>query len=160
MDLEIFTTGGTFDKIYFDALSEFCIGDPAATEILETARVQLDYTITPLLRKDSLELNDADRQQIRAAVETSTARQIIITHGTDTMIQTAKCLSGIAHKTIILTGAMQPAICQKSDAAFNLGGALAAVQLCPEGVWIFMSGRLYAPDQVQKNRRAQRFEAL
>ncbi len=109
MDLEIFTTGGTIDKQYFDAKSDFQVGDPQIVELLHEANITLDCRVSPLLRKDSLELTDADRELVYQAVTDSKATQIVITHGTDTMIETGKTLSGIDSKTIVLTGSMQPA---------------------------------------------------
>ena len=93
--LEIFTTGGTIDKVYFDAKSTFEVGDPQIEEVLRDANLAIDYRVTPLLRKDSLELTDADRSMIRAAVEQTLSQRIVITHGTDTMITTAKNLGDI-----------------------------------------------------------------
>lgn len=159
MKLEIIATGGTIDKIYADALSAFDTGAPAAPDILDRAGVVDDYTLTPLLRKDSLEMTDQDRSLILQQVRTSQAQQIIITHGTDTMVETARLLKPISDKTIVLTGAMQPAICRNSDADFNLGGALALVQVLPAGVYIYMNGQVLDPDRAQKNRDMMRFEA-
>lgn len=158
MHLQIITTGGTFDKIYFDALSEFCIGEPAAETILLNINPNLSWEVTGLLRKDSLELNNADRELIYQTVANSKAERIVITHGTDTMTQTAKKLKGILGKTVILTGAMMPALCKQTDAEFNLGGAVALAQTLPHGVYLFMNGRVYDPDKVAKNRAAKQFQ--
>lgn len=160
---EIFTTGGTIDKVYFDALSEYQVGEGALAEILTQAGVALSYTITPLLRKDSLELTDADRAEICAAVNGSTARHILITHGTDTMVLTAQALinggSDIEDKTIVLTGAMQPHALKGSDAPFNVGFALAAAQAMPRGVYIAMNGQILDPATTVKDRKKGRFVA-
>ena len=107
--IRIFTTGGTIDKIYFDAKSEFQIGDPQVAEVLREANVTVPFVVTSLMRKDSLELTDEDRNIIYEAVAATEATNVLITHGTDTMAQTAERLRGIDDKTIILTGAMQPA---------------------------------------------------
>ena len=158
MQIQLFTTGGTFDKVYYDALSDFQIGEPMAPDILHEARVGFDFKVESLVKKDSLDLTDADRELIRAKVAACPARHILITHGTDTMTQTAAVLQGIAGKVIIFTGAMQPARMKNSDAPFNLGLAIGALQCLGDGIYIAMSGRVFAADQVQKNRAAGRFE--
>ena len=158
MNLEIFTTGGTIDKIYFDAKSRYEIGEPQIAELLREANLDLDYRVTPLLRKDSLELTDQDREKIRQAVATSSARQIVITHGTDTMVVTARSLAGIADKTVVLTGAMQPARFRATDALFNVACALTAAQTLPPGVYIAMNGRIFDPKITRKNVELNRFE--
>ncbi|WP_317933169.1 asparaginase domain-containing protein [Halioxenophilus sp. WMMB6] len=160
MTIQIITTGGTIDKIYFDALSEFQVGESPIASILHEANVTLDIPTQPLFRKDSLELTDADREAIRQAVIQSPARQILITHGTDTMAHTAEVLLSVADKTIVLTGAMQPARLRSTDAIFNVGFALAAVQTLPYGVYIAMNGRLFPAGTVKKNRHAGCFEDL
>ena len=121
--IDIFTTGGTIDKVYFDALSEYQIGATALPDILSENNVFVPHRVTQLMRKDSLELTDADRAAVREAVAASDADKILVTHGTDTMVQTARVLSDIAGKTIVLTGAMQPATLRNSDAEFNVGFA-------------------------------------
>jgi L-asparaginase len=157
-DIKIITTGGTIDKIYFDAKSEFQVGAPQIGEVLKEANVTLGFEITPLLRKDSLDLTDADRNRIYKAVESSPQNRVIVTHGTDTMITTALVLKKIAHKTIVLTGAMQPAEFRFTDAVFNIACAFTAVQLLPAGVYIAMNGRLFDPAASRKNRDLNRFE--
>jgi len=158
LKIKIFTTGGTFDKIYFDAKSEFHIGDPIIGELLEEANVSFDYDITSLFKKDSLDINDADRELICNAVSNVEAGRVLITHGTDTMVETARALMGIRDKTIVLLGAMQPARMRLSDASFNLGFASAAVQLLPAGVHLVMNGQVFDPRRVSKNRSRNRFE--
>lgn len=160
MAIEIITTGGTIDKVYFDAKSSFEIGDPQIGEVLQDANLTVDYEITPLLRKDSLDLDSADREKIKQAVVASRATQIVITHGTDTMIETAKYLKGIVGKTIVLTGAMQPARFRFTDAIYNIASAITAVQLLPEGVWVVMNGRCFDPEKSWKNVAMNRFEDL
>lgn len=158
--IEIFTTGGTIDKIYFDAKSSYEIGEPQIGEVLRDANLTLEFKITSLLKKDSLELDDADRSLIRRVLESSAAERIVITHGTDTMIKTACTLVGIEGKTIVLTGAMQPARFRFTDALYNVAAALTAVQLLESGVWVCMNGRIFDPRKVRKNVELNRFEAL
>ena len=158
MQLQIFSTGGTFDKVYYDALSDFQIGEPMATEILTEARVSFDYNVESLLKKDSLDMTTEDRELIRSKVAACPARHILITHGTDTMTLTAEALQGIQGKVILFTGAMQPARMRNSDAAFNLGVAVGALQSLPDGIYIAMSGRIFEAGKVKKNRAAGRFE--
>ena len=158
MAIKIFTTGGTFDKIYFDARSEFHIGDPIAAALLDEANVNFDYDIESLLKKDSLEMDADDRELIRNAVTNVNRDMILITHGTDSMVETAQTLLDISDKTVVLFGAMQPARMRYSDAMYNLGFACAAVQLLPRGVHLAMNGQVFDPRQVAKNRAQNRFE--
>lgn len=160
MTIEIMTTGGTIDKVYFDAKSSFEIGEPQIGEVLHDANLTISFRITPLLRKDSLEINDTDRELIKKAVIKSSAEKIVITHGTDTMIETAKYLQGIVGKTIVLTGAMQPARFRFTDAIYNIASAITSVQLLPEGAWIAMNGQIFAPDSSRKNVEMNRFENI
>lgn len=155
--IQCFTTGGTIDKIYFDALSEFEVGETALHPILREANVTIDYVVTSLMRKDSLDIDDADRAVIHAAVLNSDARHILITHGTDTMATTAQSLADIPGKTIVMTGAMQPASLRTSDSLFNVGFAIAAVQLLPPGVYVAMNGRVFDAAHVAKDRAGHRF---
>lgn len=158
MQIKILTAGGTIDKVYYDALSEYCIGDPMAHELMQMAGVSCDYQVQSVLRKDSLDMDDADRTALRAAIQADDCRHIVITHGTDTLVQTAQALQGLDGRTIVLTGAMQPARFRDSDAAFNLGGAVALAQALPPGVYIYMNGRVLDPDKAVKNRAAGTFE--
>ena len=158
--IRIFTTGGTFDKVYFDAKSEFRIGEPMVSELLIEANVNFDYEIEPILKKDSLDMDDSDRKLIRAKLETTVSNRIILTHGTDAMVETAMALTGIEDKTIVLFGAMQPARMRYSDAHYNLGVATAAVQLLPPGIYLAMNGQIFDPHKVHKNRKAGRFEKV
>lgn len=159
MKIHIFTTGGTIDKIYFDQKSEFQIGDPQIGAVLREANVVVDYRITSLLRKDSLDLTDADRQLICDTISACFERHIVVTHGTDTMIKTALALQAVENKTIVFTGAMQPARFHLTDAVFNIACALTAVQLLPAGVYIVMNGRIFDPTKSRKNVAKNRFEA-
>jgi len=158
-DILILTTGGTIDKLYFDALSEYQVGDSVVTRLLAIARVAAPVRIVELMRKDSLELTPADRAAIRAAVVEAGEARIIITHGTDTMVETAGALADIANKRIALAGALAPARFSDSDAAFNLGMAMATVQTAPPGVWICMNGTVFAGERVRKDRAAGIFVA-
>ena len=160
MQLEIFTTGGTIDKVYFDAKSKFEVGEPQILEVLREANLSVDYQVTPLMRKDSLELTDQDRELVRKAVEASEATRIVITHGTDTMTDTARVLSEITGKTIVLTGAMQPARFRFTDAVFNIASAMMAAQTLAEGVYITMNGQIFDPAITRKNVEMNRFEAI
>lgn len=160
MQLEIFTTGGTIDKVYFDAKSKFEVGEPQILEVLREANLSIAYQVTPLMRKDSLELTDQDREFVRKAVEASTATRIVITHGTDTMTDTARSLTGVTGKTIVLTGAMQPARFRFTDAVFNIASAMMAAQTLAEGVYITMNGQVFDPESTRKNVEMNRFEAI
>lgn len=157
--IRIFTTGGTIDKLYFDEKSEFEVGAPLVGELLREAEVRVPFTVEALMRKDSLELTDADRALVRERVQRAVEDRILITHGTDTMADTARQLTGIAGKTIVLTGALHPARFRHSDAEFNVGMAVAAVQVCPPGVWIAINGRVFDGLRVRKNREKNCFEA-
>ena len=160
MRIKIFTTGGTIDKVYFDARSEFEVGSPQVQDVLQESNVVFAYEIESILRKDSLDLTDEDRRLIRRHVEAEACRRVVITHGTDTLIDTAKMLSGIAAKTIVLTGSMQPARFRATDAIFNIGTAIGAVQSLQPGVYLVMNGCIFDPNRVRKNREKNRFEEL
>jgi L-asparaginase len=160
MKIKFFTTGGTIDKVYFDAKSLYQVGAPQVTEILREANVAFEYEVVSIVQKDSLEMTEADRQVIRQTVEMEPCDQIVITHGTDTMVDTAKYLFGIPNKTIVFTGAMEPARSRYTDAIFNVGCAIAAVQALAPGVYIVMNGRVYPADQVRKNYETRRFEEM
>lgn len=158
MKLRVIATGGTIDKVYFDAASSYDVGDPQVEPLFKEANVTFDYTIESVLRKDSLAMTDEDRALIRQRVEASPEHMILITHGTDTMTQTAEKLSGIADKVIIFTGSMLPARFRTSDAIFNLGCAVGAVQVLPPGVYIAMNGQIAPANTLKKNRALSRFE--
>ena len=138
----VLTTGGTIDKVYFDALSDFQVGHSVLEELLKEAHVTADYEIVEVMRKDSLDLSVADRQLIRDTIERHPQVQVIITHGTDTM-----------------TGALRPAGFARTDAAFNVGMAFAAVQSLPAGVYIVMNGQVFDALKVRKDRANNRFVA-
>ena len=157
--VEVLTCCGTIDKEYFDALSQFQVGPSTITDVLKEANVTCEIRIDQLLSKDSLDMTDADRALVAQRVAASDAQRILITHGTDTMQQTALAIVQADPKTIVLTGSMSPARFRSSDAIFNIGFAFAAVQLLPPGVYLAMNGRVFTPDNCHKNRSAQRFEA-
>ncbi len=158
--IQILTTGGTIDKIYFDATSEYEIGDPTIPHIFQEVGVHTEYELLSLMRKDSLELTEADRGLIRKQCEQSKHEHILITHGTDTMCETAEYLTGVKGKTIVITGALSPARFRVTDAVFNLGLAMGAVQSKPSGVYIAMSGEIFESGKVRKNREAGKFEVI
>lgn len=154
----VITTGGTIDKIYFDALSHYEVGTPVVKGILAEAGVNVPYTVNELMQKDSLDLTEADRAEVRQAVEAAQTPHVLITHGTDTMVDTARAIEGIEGKTVVLTGALKPARFRDTDAQFNVAAAFVAAQILPAGVWIVMNGRVFDPKHVRKNREANRFE--
>lgn len=153
MKIKIFTAGGTIDKVYSEEKGtlNFSFGKPAIREIGENkVKLNLEYDIERLLAKDSLEMTDDDRLLIKKACEGAVANKILITHGTDTMIETAKILSEILDKTIVLTGASQPYKFRESDAEFNIGVAIGALNVIEKGIYIAMNGRVYQWDKCQK----------
>jgi len=157
----VLTTGGTIDKAYFDALSEYQIVESGIPALLSEARVALPFRVVELMRKDSLELTDADRALVASAAREAPESHIVITHGTDTMTETAKVLAAeVPGKTICLTGALSPARFAETDAHFNLGMAFAAVQVAQSGVYIAMSGEVFDGLKVRKDRAAGKFVAL
>ncbi|WP_395787967.1 asparaginase domain-containing protein [Aquimonas sp.] len=156
----IVTTGGTIDKIYFDDKSDYQIGDPQIGRILEELGVTFRFSVIPILRKDSLHITDDDRALIKQTILAQSARHILVTHGTDSMVATGRVLADIADKTIVMTGALNPARFRGSDAEFNIGTAVGAVQCLPAGVYIAMNGRIWDPAKVRKNVDANRFEAV
>jgi L-asparaginase len=158
--LLIITTGGTIDKIYFDDKSDYQVGEPQISQILHAMHVAFEFEVSALMRKDSLHISHDDRKLVRAAIAASNTRHVLITHGTDTMVDTALELQGLEDRTIVLTGALNPARFRDSDAIFNIGCAVGAVQSLPPGVYIAMNGKVWDPNHVRKNRRENRFEPL
>ncbi|MDE2403520.1 MAG: asparaginase [Sphingomonadales bacterium] len=153
----VLTTGGTIDKSYFDDLSTYQVGETQVGRLLALARVQHPFEVRELLRKDSLELDDADRALIARSVREAPQRRIVITHGTDTMTTTAAALGEIGGKTVVLVGALAPARFAESDAPFNLGMAFATAQAAPPGVWITMNGTVFPAAAVVKDRSRNMF---
>ena len=160
MFIRFITTGGTIDKIYFDELSQFEIGDSQVRHILGEGLIDFEYDVVNLMQKDSLDMTAADRQQLYERIASDDAEYFVVTHGTDTMPQTAEVLAPIKDKTIVLTGALSPARFRSTDAVFNIGMAVAAVQVGKPGVYIAMNGRIFEAGSVAKNRSENRFEAL
>jgi L-asparaginase len=160
MFIRFITTGGTIDKVYFDALSQFEVGDSPLQQMLAEGLVEFEYDVVPMLQKDSLEMTDEDRQQLRDFIAADDADKYVITHGTDTMPQTAEKLTDMPGQTIVLTGALTPARFRTTDAVFNVGMAVAAVQVCQPGVYIAMNGQVFPAGAVRKNRDENRFEEL
>ena len=159
MKIQFVSTGGTIDKIYFDALSQFEVGDSVASAILTDALVDFDYDVVALMKKDSIEMTEVDRALIRTHIENDPNMLFVVTHGTDTMPETARALEGMLGKTIVLTGALTPARFRTTDAVFNLGMAVATVQTAKPGVYIAMSGQVFEASRVRKNREENRFES-
>ena len=153
MKIKVFTVGGTIDKVYAEEKGtlNFSFGKQAIKEISEEkVKLNFEYDVERLLAKDSLEMNEEDRQLIKKACAGTIADKILITHGTDTMIETARLLSDIPDKVIVLTGASQPYKFRESDAEFNIGVAVGALNVLDSGVYIAMNGRVYEWDKCQK----------
>lgn len=159
-EISIITVGGTIDKVYFDAKSEYEVGPPNIEKVLSELNLAISYGINSLMRKDSLDLTDEDRVLIALTVANDPCNRIVITHGTDTMVETARRLTTITDKTIVLTGALEPALFKTSDAVFNIGCALGAVQSLAPGVYIAMNGKIFFADKVRKNLQQNRFETI
>ena len=159
MTLRILATGGTFDKHYDPLDGKLVFGDSVLPDALRRARLTVPYVFQPLMALDSLDMQDAHRQEILQASSASPENRIVIVHGTDTMRDTADVLArAVMNKTIVLTGAMVPYDVADSDALFNLGFAIAAAQLSASGVWVAMNGQVFAWNEVRKNRAAGVFE--
>lgn len=153
----IVTTGGTIDKVYFDARSEFEVGESVVEQLLEQAHVRQPYAVIGLMQKDSLDLTTTDRALIRQTIADRREARVVVTHGTDTMTDTAAVLGDLAGKTIVLTGALAPARFAESDAVFNVGMAFGAVQAMPAGVYIVMNGQVFDAHAVRKDRARNQF---
>lgn len=159
--IKLFITGGTIDKHYNELNGELYFDQSHIPALLQQGRCTADISSEVLLAKDSLDMDDADRQTILAACQATDAKHIIITHGTDTMINTAHVLQhAIEDKVIVLVGAMIPYAFKQSDALFNVGCAVAAVQCLSAGVYIIMNGQVFTAENVQKNKQVGRFETL
>ena len=155
----VVTAGGTIDKVYFDAKSEFEVGRSLVGDLLREAHVDVAYEIVEVLRKDSLDMTGADRALVRDAIAARPNRRVVVTHGTDTMVETARVLESLSDRTIVLTGALSPARFANTDAMFNVGLAFGAVQALPTGVYIAMNGQIFASGKVRKDRAGNRFVA-
>ncbi|MDZ7361945.1 MAG: asparaginase [candidate division KSB1 bacterium] len=161
MPIKILVTGGTFDKEYNEINGALYFKDTHINEMLRLGRCRLDIQVRTLMMIDSLDMTEADRQLILEHCKKSPEDKIVITHGTDTMVETAKVLGeNIQDKTIVLTGAMIPYAFGSSDGLFNLGSALSFVQALPPGVYIAMNGKCFSWNNVRKNRERGEFEAI
>lgn len=157
--IKLIITGGTIDKHYNELNGSLVFADTHIPNMLKQSRCKADINIETILQKDSLEMEDADRALILEACENSSESMILITHGTDTMTLTAEHIAKhVKDKTIVLLGSMIPYAFKNSDALFNLGTAVAAVQCLPADVYITMNGQIFKWDNVTKNRQAGRFE--
>ena len=157
--IRILVTGGTFDKTYDEIRGKLSFGATHLPEMLRLGRSRVETTIETLLMIDSLDMTDADRAQVVAACARCLETRIVITHGTDTMVETAKAVAhGITGKTVVLTGAMVPYAFGSSDGLFNLGSALSFAEVLPPGVYIAMNGQHFSWDRVRKNRSTGVFE--
>lgn len=161
MTIRVFVTGGTFDKDYDELRGTLDFQDTHVPEMLRLGRCELDVSVRTLMMIDSLDMTAEDRDTIVDHCRRCEETQIVITHGTDTMVDTAHALAAeIQDKTIVLTGAMVPYAFGSSDGLFNLGSALSFVQVLPAGIYIAMNGRVFTWDNVRKNRELGTFEAL
>lgn len=161
MKIRIFITGGTFDKEYNELSGELFFKDTHLPEMLQLARCKAEIETRTLMMIDSLYMTDGDRKVILENCLKAEEDQIIITHGTDTMVETGRVLgNAILDKTIVLTGAMIPYKFGSSDGLFNLGVALGTVQTLPAGVYIAMNGKVFPWDNVRKNRKSGEFEEV
>ena len=161
MTIRIFITGGTFDKEYNEITGELYFRDTHMPQMLNLGRSKLDVEIRTLMMIDSLDMSDSDRQIILKNVQRCDETQVVVTHGTDTMEQTARLLGQhIRNKTVVLMGAMIPIAFGSSDGLFNLGSALAFAQSLPHGVYVVMNGRCFPFDNVTKNRELGEFQKI
>ena len=158
--IEIITTGGTIDKVYFDQKSDYQVGDPFIGDLLTKMNVNIDYKISPLMRVDSLDMNDGDREKILNHIVKSNYDKILITHGTDTIVDTAIYLNQLNNKTVVLTGSLMPALFIDNDAIFNIGCAFTSVQNLSKGVYIIMNGQVFEPNNCRKNIDKNIFEKI
>ncbi len=157
--IRVFATGGTFDKEYDDLRGTLFFQNTHVPQMLHLGRCRLNVAVETLMMMDSLDMSDADRARIVAACRDCAEARVIVTHGTDTMVQTARALAGgVSNKTIVLTGAMVPYAFGSSDGLFNLGSAMSFVQVLPPGVYVAMNGRCFPWDNVRKNRDVGIFE--
>ena len=159
--LRVFVTGGTFDKTYDEIHGRLSFGDTHVPEMLTLGRSRVELTVETLMMIDSLEMTDIERERIVARCAECLERQIVVTHGTDTMVETARAVAeSISDKTIVLTGAMIPYAFGSSDGLFNLGSALSFAQVLPPGVYIAMNGQCFLWDRVRKNTQTGTFESF
>lgn len=158
--LRLFVTGGTFDKTYDEIRGRLSFGDTHVPEMLRLGRSRVALAVETLMMIDSLDMTDGDRARIVERCAECIERAIVVTHGTDTMVETAKALAaGVTEKTVVLTGAMIPYAFGSSDGLFNLGSALSFAQVLPSGTYIAMNGQCFPWDHVRKNRETGVFES-
>jgi L-asparaginase len=163
MAILILATGGTFDKVYDELTGHLVFADTHLPKMLDLGRCRLEVAIGTAMMVDSLEMTGEDRELLLAHIRREDERQVVVTHGTDTLVETAAVLArGLAGsgKTVVLTGAMVPFAFGSSDGLFNLGSALSFVQTLPPGVYVAMNGRYFAWDNVRKNRELGIFEEI
>ncbi len=161
MSIRILVTGGTFDKQYDEIAGKLYFKDSQVPEMLRLGRCRLEVLIRTVMMVDSLEMTDADRALIVNTCAQAPESRIVVTHGTDTMVETAATIARwVTGKTVVLTGAMVPYAFGSSDGLFNLGSALSFVQVLPPGVYLAMNGRYFAWDRVRKNRETGVFEEV
>ncbi len=161
MAIRILVTGGTFDKEYNEHTGQLYFKDTHLAEMLKRGRSRVPVTVRTIMMVDSLDMSDADRAVIVQNCRQSKEDRIVITHGTDTMTDTAAAIArGVAGKTVVLTGAMIPWAFGSSDGLFNLGSALSFVQVLPPGVYVAMNGKCFPWDRVRKNRERGEFEEI
>ena len=158
--LEILTTGGTIDKVYFDKKSNYEVGDPFVEELLHKMNVNISFKVKSLMRIDSLDMTDIHREVILKYIINSNANNFLITHGTDSIVETAIYLKKITDKTIVLTGSLKPAIFIDNDAIFNVGSALTSAQILNNVVYIVINGQVFNPYNVRKNLEKNVFETI
>jgi L-asparaginase len=159
MQLTIFTTGGTLHQVYFDAKGGYQVVTPVVREILEHGRVTDPVLIVELLHKDRLEMTAANRALVLEAVRSGVTDGIIVTHGTDTLVETARVLAAVAGETIARTGALRPGRSADSDGPFNVAMAVATAQTAPPGVYLVANGRAFDSRRVRESRSLNRFES-
>jgi L-asparaginase len=159
--IRILVTGGTFDKQYDEINGRLAFTDSQLPEMLRLGRCKVDVVVRTVMLVDSLEMSDADRDLIVQNCRQAPESRIVITHGTDTMVETAKVIAeAVSDKTVVLTGAMVPYAFGSSDGLFNLGSAISFAQVLPPGVYVAMNGRCFAHDHVRKNRKTGVFEEV
>lgn len=161
MTIRVFVTGGTFDKRYNELTGALAFGGTHLPEMLRLGRCRLDVAVETLMMVDSLDMTDAGRRRVADACRAAAEPRLVITHGTDTIVETARAIAaGRLDKTVVLTGAMIPYAFGSSDGLFNLGSALSFAQVLPPGVYVAMNGQYFAWDRVRKNRETGVFESI
>lgn len=158
--LRVLVTGGTFDKTYDEIRGRLSFGETHVPEMLRLGRSRVELTVETLMMVDSLDMTDGDRARIVARCAECPEREVVVTHGTDTMVETARALAaGVTDKTVVLTGAMIPYAFGSSDGLFNLGSALSFAQVLPPGIYVAMNGQCFRWDRVRKNKESGVFES-